>query len=79
MKTYYEEIPETKLMRRTPVIIPELMEKLFILLQEVSAKPLMKLLIKSMQETTKYLCENIQGCVFGYTQSDEIYFSFIRL
>ena len=20
----------------------------------------------------KYLCENIQGCVFGYTQSDEI-------
>lgn len=25
-----------------------------------------------MQETTKYLCENIQGCVFGYTQSDEI-------
>ena len=25
-----------------------------------------------MQETTKYLCEHIQGCVFGYTQSDEI-------
>ena len=25
-----------------------------------------------MQETTKYLCENIQGCVFGFTQSDEI-------
>lgn len=25
-----------------------------------------------MQETTKYLCENIQGCVLGYTQSDEI-------
>ena len=25
-----------------------------------------------MQETTKYLCENIQGCIFGYTQSDEI-------
>lgn len=25
-----------------------------------------------MQETMKYLCENIQGCVFGYTQSDEI-------
>ena len=25
-----------------------------------------------MQETTQYLCENIQGCVFGYTQSDEI-------
>ena len=25
-----------------------------------------------MQHTMKYLCENIQGCVFGYTQSDEI-------
>lgn len=25
-----------------------------------------------MRETTKYLCENIQGCVLGYTQSDEI-------
>jgi tRNA(His) 5'-end guanylyltransferase len=25
-----------------------------------------------MQETMKYLCENIQGCVLGYCQSDEI-------
>jgi tRNA(His) 5'-end guanylyltransferase len=25
-----------------------------------------------MQETMKYMCENIQGCIFGYTQSDEI-------
>ena len=29
-------------------------------------------MICSMQETMKYLCENIQGCVLGYTQSDEI-------
>ena len=26
----------------------------------------------AMQKTMKYLCENIQGCVLGYTQSDEI-------
>lgn len=26
----------------------------------------------SMQDTMKYLCQNIQGCVLGYTQSDEI-------
>ena len=26
----------------------------------------------AMMETMKYLCENIQNCVFGYTQSDEI-------
>jgi tRNA(His) 5'-end guanylyltransferase len=25
-----------------------------------------------MQDTMLYLCKNIQGCVFGYTQSDEI-------
>ena len=25
-----------------------------------------------MQDTMKYLCENIGGCVLGYTQSDEI-------
>ena len=35
-------------------------------------RPFDEVLIKTMQETTKYLCENIQGCVLGYTQSDEI-------
>lgn len=35
-------------------------------------KPFDEVLIKTMQETMKYLCENIQGCVLGYTQSDEI-------
>lgn len=28
--------------------------------------------IYMMNETAKYLCENIQGCKFGYVQSDEI-------
>ena len=28
--------------------------------------------IKMMNETAKYLCENIQGAKFAYTQSDEI-------
>jgi tRNA(His) 5'-end guanylyltransferase len=35
-------------------------------------RPFDKVLNKTMQETTKYLCENIQGCKIGYTQSDEI-------
>ena len=35
-------------------------------------KPFDDILVKSMQDTMKYLCENIQGCVLGYTQSDEI-------
>jgi len=29
-------------------------------------------LIDAMNETTQYLCKNIQGCVLGYVQSDEI-------
>ena len=35
-------------------------------------KPFDFILIESMQKTMQYLCENIQGCVLGYTQSDEI-------
>ena len=71
MKTYYEEIPKIKLMRRTPVII-RIDGKAFHSFTKDFEKPFDMVLIKSMQETTKYLCENIQGCVFGYTQSDEI-------
>jgi tRNA(His) 5'-end guanylyltransferase len=29
-------------------------------------------LMRDMAETTRFLCENIQGAKFGYTQSDEI-------
>lgn len=71
MKKYYEEVPKTKLMRRTPVII-RIDGKTFHSFTKKFQKPFDELLIKTMQETTKYLCENIQGCVLGYTQSDEI-------
>lgn len=71
MKTYYEQIPKTKLMRRTPVII-RIDGKAFHTFTRGFDKPFDTILMLSMQETTKYLCENIQGCVLGYTQSDEI-------
>ena len=71
MKTYYESIPKTKLMRRTPVAI-RLDGKAFHTFTRGFQKPFDEVLVKSMQETMKYLCENIQGCVLGYTQSDEI-------
>ena len=35
-------------------------------------KPFDDMFIKMMNETAKYLCENIQGAKFAYTQSDEI-------
>lgn len=71
MKENYESVPKTKLMRRTPVAI-RIDGKAFHTFTRGFEKPFDKVLIKSMQETMKYLCEHIQGCVFGYTQSDEI-------
>lgn len=71
MKTYYEQIPKTKLMRRCPVAI-RIDGKAFHTFTRGFQKPFDEVLIKSMQETMKYLCENIQGCIIGYTQSDEI-------
>lgn len=71
MKTYYEGIPKTKLMRRTPVAI-RLDGKAFHTFTRGFEKPFDEVLVKTMQDTMKYLCENIQGCVLGYTQSDEI-------
>lgn len=71
MKTFYEQIPKTKLMRRCPVLI-RIDGKAFHTFTRGFKRPFDDILIKTMQETTKYLCENIQGCVLGYTQSDEI-------
>ena len=71
MKEYYENISKTKLMRRAPVII-RIDGRVFHTFTRGFKKPFDEILIKSMQETMKYLCENIQGCVLGYTQSDEI-------
>ena len=71
MKEYYEQIPKTKLMRRTPVAL-RLDGKAFHTFTRGFQKPFDYVLIHAMQKTMKYLCENIQGCVFGYTQSDEI-------
>lgn len=71
MKEFYEQVPKTRLVRRMPVMI-RIDGKAFHTFTHGFQKPFDDILIKSMQETMKYLCENIQGCVFGYTQSDEI-------
>lgn len=65
MKEYYENIPKTKLMRRCPVIL-RIDGKAFHTFTRGFQKPFDEVLIKAMQETMKYLCENIQGCVLGY-------------
>ena len=67
----YEAASKTYLIRRTPVII-RIDGKSFHTFTKGFKKPFDDVFVKSMQETMKYLCENIQGCVCGYTQSDEI-------
>lgn len=71
MKEFYETVPKTRLVRRIPVAI-RIDGKAFHTFTRGFKTPFDEVLIKSMQETMKYLCENIQGCVLGYHQSDEI-------
>ena len=71
MKNNYENITRYYLTRRMPVII-RVDGRSFHTFTKCFKKPFDDVLVKTMQDTMKYLCENIQGCVLGYTQSDEI-------
>lgn len=67
----YEFVSRNYLTTRTPVII-RIDGKAFHTFTRGFQKPFDDILSSAMQNTMKYLCENIQGCVLGYTQSDEI-------
>lgn len=71
MKNNYENINRFYLTRRMPIIIRTDMKAGHTFTKGMK-KPFDDIFVKTMQETMKYLCENIQGCVLGYTQSDEI-------
>ena len=71
MKNNYENISRYYLTRRMPVIIRVDMKAGHTFTKGLK-KPFDDIFVKSMQDTMRYLCENIQGCVLGYTQSDEI-------
>ena len=67
----YEKRNQYYLQKRTPVAI-RVDGRSFHTFTKGFQRPFDDVLIKTMQETAKYMCENIQGCVLGYTQSDEI-------
>lgn len=67
----YEYVTRTHLMRRCPVII-RVDGRAFHTFTRGFKKPFDTILVAAMQDAMRYLCENIQGCVLGYTQSDEI-------
>lgn len=71
MKNYYEQVSKTKLMRKCPVAI-RIDGCHYRTFTKNLNKPFDDIIIKTMQSTMKYLCANIQGCILGYTQSDEI-------
>lgn len=71
MKENYENRSKYFLTRRTPVII-RIDGKAFHTFTKHLNKPFDEGLIEDMEETTKFLCKNIQGVKFGYCQSDEI-------
>lgn len=71
MKENYEQVPKYRLMRRTPVII-RIDGKAFHTFTRGFERPFDEVFGNAMVRTMQYLCENIQGCIFGYVQSDEI-------
>ena len=71
MKEFYETVPKTKLMRRCPVVVRLDMRAGHTFCRGFE-RPFDEVFIRSMQETAKYMCGNVQGCVLSYQQSDEI-------
>jgi len=71
MKNNYENRTRTYLPRRTNAII-RVDGKAFHTFTKGMERPLDSEFIDDMNQTAKYMCENIQGAKFGFVQSDEI-------
>ena len=67
----YEKRNQYYLQKRTPVAI-RVDGRSFHTFTKGFKRPFDDILMKSMQETAKYMCENIQGAKLAYVQSDEI-------
>ena len=67
----YEGVSNHFLTRRTPVII-RIDGCHFHTVTRPFEKPFDPAFMQAMIKTTSQLCQSIQGCVLGYTQSDEI-------
>lgn len=67
----YENIERRYLTRRMPTII-RVDGKAFHSFTKGFQKPFDMVLMQSMWDTAKYLCENVMGCKIAYVQSDEI-------
>lgn len=71
MKEFYENRAKHYLTRKMPVMI-RIDGKAFHSYTRGFSRPYDEVFHTAMNSTLQYLCKNIQGCKFGYTQSDEI-------
>lgn len=69
----YEAVSKTVLMTRTPVAI-RVDGKAFHTFTKNLIKPFDNIFINSMIQTMESMCADMQNCIFGYVQSDEITF-----
>lgn len=67
----YEKAGQTFLVPKMPIII-RIDGKAFHTYTRGMKKPFDEILCNAMRRTMEALCKDIQTCVFGYTQSDEI-------
>lgn len=69
---YYRGLTDYKLMPRSYVMVMVDGRSFSHLIKNKFKKPFDNDFIRMMNETAKYLCENVSGCKFAYVQSDEI-------
>ena len=69
---YYRGLTDYKLLPNSNILVMLDGKKFSSLVKNNFKKPFDDNFIKMMNETAKYLCQNIQGAKFGYVQSDEI-------
>ena len=69
---YYRSLSDYKLLPNSYVICMLDGRSFSKLIKNKFKKPFDDDFIQMMNETAEYLCENVEGCKFGYVQSDEI-------
>lgn len=70
--TYFRGLSDYRLMPKTPVIVMLDGRSFSKVIKKRFKRPFDADFINMMNETAKYLCDNVANCKFAYTQSDEI-------
>ena len=69
---YYRSLTDYKLLPNTPIIVMLDGKNFSTLIKNNFRKPFDDDFINMMNKTAQFLCNNVQGVKFAYTQSDEI-------